>query len=301
MAELGIADCLAAGPKDAETLAAETGSHAGTLYRFLRALASAGVLQEVEPRRFALNSLSETLRSDRPGSLRPMARLGGHPLHWQAWGNLLHSVRTGQPAFDSVHGMSFFDALAADATLTRTFHGVLAQLDDVDRDVADALDLTACGSLVDVGGGAGGLARRIVAVNPGVSVILFDASHALALAPSNPRIEPVAGNFLDNVPRGADTYVLKFVLHDWDDARAIRILRNCRVAMPAHGRVFVIEVVVPDGTTPSAAKKHDLNMLVLTGGRERRLDEYRSLFSAAGLELGRTTFTRSGVAILSSV
>ncbi len=298
MAELGIADCLAAGPKTAEALADETRCHEGTLYRFLRALASTGILQEVDPRRFALTSLSETLRSDRRDSLRPAARLGGHPLHWQAWGNLLHSVRTGEPAFDSVHGKSLFEALATDGPSSATFQRVLDRRDDVDRDVVETMNLAAFERIVDVGGGAGALARRIVSVHPRAFVMLFDEAHVLAMAPAEARIHPIAGNFLENVPRGGDAYVLKFVLHDWDDARAIRILENCRAAMQADGRVFVVEVIVPDDAASSIAKTHDLNMLVLTGGRERRLEEYRSLFSAAGLELAAVTFTRQGVAIL---
>jgi hypothetical protein len=298
MAELGIADCLAAGPRTVESLADQTRCDTAALYRLLRALASAGILLEVETRRFALTPLSETLRSDRDGSLRPVAQLGGHPLHWQAWGNLLHSVKTGEPAFDSVHGRSFFDALAADRELTATFQHVLDRLVDMDRDVVEALDLSAFERIVDVGGGIGALARAIVGVHPRAVVTLFDAAHVLALAPADPRVDPVSGNFFEGVPSGADAYFLKFVLHDWDDARAIRILENCRAAMPPHGRLFVIEVLVPDGATSSIAKKHDINMLVLTGGRERRVDEYRSLFSAAGLALAAVTFTRHGVGIL---
>lgn len=298
MAELGIADCLAAGPKTAEALAEETRCHADTLYRFLRALASTGILREVDPRRFALTPLSETLRSDRRYSLGPVARLGGHPLHWQAWGNLLHSVRTGEPAFDSVHGKSFFDALATDAALSATFQRVLGRLDDVDREVVEALDLGAFERIVDVGGGAGALARRIVNTHPRASVILFDEADVLAMAPADARIDPIAGNFLEDVPRGGDAYFLKFVLHDWDDARAIRILENCRAAMHSDSRVFVVEMIVPDDAAPSIAKTHDLNMLVLTGGRERRIEEYRSLFAAAGLELAAVTFTGQGVGIL---
>lgn len=298
MAELGIADGLAAGPKTAEALAEQTRCHASTLYRFLRALASAGLLREDESRRFALTPLSETLRSDHSRSLRPLARLGGHPLHWQAWGNLLHSVRTGETAFDAVHGTSFFDALAADRALSETFQRVMARLDDVDVAVVEALDLGACERIVDVGGGTGALARRIASAHPRASVTLFDQLHTIAMAPADARIEQVAGSFLDTVPRGADACILKFILHDWDDARAIRILDNCRAAMRAGGRVFVVEMIVPDDATPSAAKTHDINMLVLTGGRERRLDEYRALFSAAGLDLAATAFTRQGVAIL---
>ena len=298
MAELGIADGLAAGPKTAEAMAEETRCDAGTLYRFLRALASAGLLQELGERRFALTPLSETLRSDRPQSLRPLARLGGHPLHWQAWGNLLHSVRTGAPAFDSIHGTTFFDALAADRTFSDTFQEVMAQLDDVEAGVVDALGVGAFTRIVDVGGGAGALARRIAGAYPRASVTLFDRPHVIAMAEEDDRIERIGGDVLDGVPPGADAYVLKFVLHDWDDARAIRILSHCRASMLPDGRVFVVEVIVPDDAAPSVAKTHDLNMLVLTGGRERRVDEYRALCAAAGLELAAVTSTRRGVGIL---
>ena len=298
IAELGIADALAGGPKSAQALAGETRCHAGTLYRLLRAASSGGILREDDSQRFSLTPLSETLRSDRPDSLRPLARLGGHPLHWQAWGNLLHSVKTGETAFEAVHGESFFQALAANRELTATFHRVLDRLDHVDRDVVEALDLGACGRIVDIGGASGGLARRIAGTFPNASVIVFDQAHVLALTPADARIDRVAGDFLESVPHGGDAYVLKFVLHDWDDTRATRILENCRTAMLPHGRVFVVETVLPDDQAPSIAKTHDINMLVLTGGRERRLDEYRSLFAAAGLALAAVKFTKHAVGVL---
>jgi len=298
LAELGIADRLAAGPKTAETLARETACHAATLGRFLRAVASAGILRELDPGTFSLTPLSETLRTDRPGSLRPVARLGGHPLHWQAWGDLLHSVRTGATAFEAVHGRSFFDALAEDSALSLALQGGLDRLHDVDREVVEALDLGRFERIVDVGGGGGELSRRLARARPGASVVLFDRPHVIAMVAAAPGVEHVAGNFLDSVPRGRDAYVLKFVLHDWDDARAARILKNCRDAMPAEGRVFVVEVVVPGSRASSIAKTHDLNMLVLTGGRERTLDEYQVLLSAAGLELVRTSRLGTGVDIL---
>jgi hypothetical protein len=264
----------------------------------LRAAAGAGILREDEAGRFSLTPLSDTLRSDRPESLRPLARLGGHPLHWQAWGHLLHSVKTGETAFDAVHRESFFQAMSADRDFEDTFHHVLDRLDHVNRDAVAALDLDGCARIVDVGGGTGGLARRIARAHPHLSVVLFDQGHVLASVPDEPRVDLVAGNFLESVPHGADAYVLKFVLHDWDDARARRILEHCREAMPAHGRVLVIETPLPEGHGASIAKTHDVNMLVLTGGRERRLDEYRSLFSAAGLELTGVTLTRQGVSVL---
>lgn len=298
MAELGIADRLAAGPRTAEALAAETGCDAGALHRFLRALASAGLLEHIVPRTFGATPLGDTLRSDRPDSLRAIARLGGHPLHWQAWGRLLHSVRTGEPAFDAANGRSFFDALEADAALNEALHAGLDRLADVDAEVVDAMDLGRFRRIVDVGGGSGALARRIAAAWPRASVVLFDQPHVLALAPSAPELTAEAGSFLERVPGDADAYVLKFVLHDWDAPRAVTILRHCRTALATGGRVFAIEVVVPEDASPSIAKTHDVNMLVLTGGKERTLAEYRDLFASAGLDLVRTTRTRRGVTVL---
>jgi O-methyltransferase/methyltransferase family protein len=298
LAELGIADRLATGPKTAEILADESRCDAASLYRFLRALASAGVLEEIAPRTFASTPLSETLRSDRPDSLRSVARLGGHPLHWQAWGRLLHSVRTGEPGFDAAHCRSFFDALAADPVLSEALHAGLARLDDADAEVVDALALGRFTRIVDVGGGTGALARRMAAAQPRASVILFDQPHVLAIAPAMPGVTLEAGSFHEGVPADAEAYVLKFVLHDWDDARAAAILRRCRAALHDGGRVFAIEVVVPDGAAPSIAKTHDVNMLVLTGGRERTLDEYRDLFARADLDLVRTTCTARGISVL---
>jgi O-methyltransferase domain len=298
MGELGIADCLAAGSRTAEALALETQCQTEALYRFLRAVASVGMLREVEPRRFALTPLSDLLRSDHPHSLRSVARLGGHPLHWRAWGHLLDSVRTGQPAFDAANGKSFFTALDEDGPLSAIFQGVMDRLSTLNLTIVRAVDLGSFERIVDVGGGTGELARQIASVYPHANVVLLDREPVIAMAPAAPRVEPVAGDFLESVPRGGDAYFLKFVLHNWDDQRAAQILRNCRDAMSLDGRVFVIEVVIPGDATPSMAKRHDINMLVLTGGRERTLDDYCTLFSGAGLELVRTTLTESGISVL---
>jgi hypothetical protein len=297
MAALGIADCLAGGPKTAEALAAETGCQSDSLHRFLRAMASAGVLQEVEPRWFALTPLSETLRSDREDSLRNMALLGGHPLHWQAWGNLLHSVRTGETGVGAAQQRSFFDLLAEDRALSAAFHDVQSRSHAVDRSAVDALDLGGFERIVDLGGGTGELARRIAGSYPDATVMLFDRKDVVAMTPPDPRVEVVAGDFFESIP-SADAYILKFVLHDWDDARATRILTQCRDALPPEGRVFIVEAVVPEDTSPAMAKTHDVNMLVLTGGRERTLDQYRSLVSGAGLELARISLRPEGVSVL---
>jgi hypothetical protein len=297
MAKLGIADLLSSGPRTASDLAAETHCDSDSLYRFLRALASAGILSESESRRFALTPLSEILRSNHPHSLRDLALLGGHPLHWQAWGNLLDSVRTGRAAWDTTHRRSFFEGLADDDALSTTFQRVMDRFPVVNRGVVESVDLNNFDRIVDVGGGTGELARQIGSAYPRAAVVLFDREHVLKTIPADKHIEFVSGSFFDAVPHG-QAFFLKFVLHDWDDQHAVRILQNCRNAMSDGGRVFVIEVVLPDDTASSTAKTHDVNMLVLTGGRERTLAEYSSLISAAGLALVRITRTPHGVSVL---
>jgi len=296
VAALGVADRLVQGPKTAEQLAAEVGADADALFRLLRGLSSLGIFA-AGPLGFALTPLSETLRSDRPDSVRPMALLGGHPIHWQAWGNLLESIRTGKTAFDLTHNQSFFEVLAEDGALARTFHEVLGRPSDADRALVDVLPLTRFERIVDVGGGSGGFARRVAEAWPRARVVLFDRPHALNAAGAVELVEPVAGDFFASVPP-ADVYLLKLVLHDWRDADAIRILTNCRRAMRGQGRVFVIEVVMPEDDAPSIAKTHDVNMLVLTGGRERTLGEYRALFDAAGLRLVSTAATPQAFTVL---
>jgi len=324
VATLGIADRLAGGPKSAEALADEAGVDRDALYRLLRGLSSAGIFAEVGTHTFALTPLSETLCAARRSSLRPLALLGGHPLHWQAWGELLTSMKTGETAFEIAHGRRFFDALLEDglvggrrpaggpadgliggrrpaggpADLGRTFQAVLSSMASVDQAVVAALDLRGRLQIVDVGGGSGALASRMAAAFPDSRVALFDRKEVLDAAPARPGVELVAGDFFVAVPKDGDAYVLKFTLHDWNDADAIKILENCREAMRPDGRVFVVEVIVPDGPEPSISKTHDVNMLVLSGGRERTLAEYQSLFAAAGLMLVGTIATESDVSVL---
>lgn len=299
MAELGIADLLADGPQSADDLAAATHCHAGSLYRLLRALASVGILREVDPRRFALTPLSETLRSDHHDSLAPVARLGGHPLHWRAWGQLLDSVRTGRTAFETANGKGLFESLAEDLALSAIFQGVQERCAVVDRAVVAAIDLAPFARIVDVGGGTGTLAREVASLCPRASVVLFDRAHVLATVAQSDRVSLAPGNFFEQVPP-ASAYFLKFVLHDWSDDAVVTILRNCRDAMAEDGRVFVIEAVVPEDDAPSPAGARDINMLVLTGGRERTLGEYQSLLSAAGLDLLQATPLAVGVSVLAA-
>jgi SAM-dependent methyltransferase len=296
VASLGIADRLVNGPKTAEELAAEVGADPDALFRLLRGLSSVGVFA-MGPSGFTQTPLSETLRSDREDSLRPLALLGGHPAHWQAWGTLLESVRTGKTAFDLTHGQGFFEMLGGDSALNRIFQQIMARPSDVDRALVEALALQRFGRVVDVGGGLGELARRIVELCPNTSVTLFDRPQVLYSATPRSRVEYAPGDFFASVPSG-DIHLLKFVLHDWDDANAIRILTNCRQAMRGEGRLFIIEVVVPEGEAPSIAKTHDVNMLVLTGGRERTHEQYQRLLNAAGLKPVSINTTPHGLSVI---
>jgi hypothetical protein len=293
---LGIADRLVQGPKTATELAVEAGADPDALFRLLRGLSSVGVFA-MGPRGFTQTPLSETLRSDREDSLRPLALLGGHPAHWQAWGKLLESVRAGKTAFDLAHGQGFFEMQAGDPALNQIFQQIMARPSDVDRDLVETLALERFARIVDVGGGMGELARRIIELCPHSSVILFDQPQVLDSAAVRSRIEHAPGDFFKSVPSG-DAYLLKFVLHDWEDAHAIRILANCRQGMRGDARLFVIEVVVPEDEKPSIAKTHDVNMLVLTGGRERTHAQYQALLREAGLEPMSITTTPHGLSAI---
>ena len=300
VAALQIADRLGAGPRTAEEIAVEAEVNSDALYRLLRALSSVGIFA-MGPRGFELTPLSETLLSQREGSLQPVALLGGHPLHWNAWGKLLDCVKTGKPAFELAHGQPFFLALAQETTLLREFHRIPTLAASQWNELIAALALHRFRCAIDIGGGAGALASRMAEAYPDLRVILFDRPEITGLAPVRTRVEVVSGDFFDRVPENGDAYILKFVLHDWNDVDATRILSCCRRHMPDGARLLVIEVLVPQDRAPSIAKTHDVNMLVLTGGQERSLEEYRTLFRGAGFDLSSAATTTSGISVLEAV
>jgi hypothetical protein len=311
-AKLGVADELRGGPATAKALATRVGVHAPSLYRVLRALASCGVFAETTGGRFKLTPLAATLRSDAPGSLRDFAEMMVEGYNWQAWGDLLHGVRTGEQPFDHVHGVPTFEWFAQHPEDERIFAAAMASLSGTENDaVARTYPFGALRTLVDVGGAHGHLLATILRRHRQLRGILFDQPQVVEAAARSGylaardlagRCQVRGGSFFDTVPAGADAYLMKYVIHDWDDERALRILHNCREAMAAGGRVLLVEHVIQPGNRPDFGKLLDINMLVVApGGRERTREEFRSLLGRARLRLRRIVPTESRVQILEAV
>ncbi|MBV9958516.1 MAG: methyltransferase [Acidobacteria bacterium] len=304
-AKLGLADLLHEGPQTAEALAAATVTHAPSLYRVLRALASVGVFTEDE-RGFALTPVSETLRTDAPGSLRffAMTELGEE--HYPAWGDLLHSVQTGDIAFDHVYGMPIWEFFAQNRENARIFNNAMTNMTlAVNEAVLASYDFSGIRRIVDVGGGHGSLLISILKANPQMTGMVFDAPQVVEVARANieaaglaSRCEAVAGDFFEAVPEGADAYIMKWIIHDWNEERSARILSNCHRAMAEGDKLLLVEAVVPSGSEPHFSKFIDLNMLVMTGGRERTEEEYRQLFATSGFRLKGCVPTASPMSVI---
>jgi hypothetical protein len=304
-AKLGVADLLEAGQQSCAVLATATGSDAPSLYRMLRALSSVGIFSRLENDSFALSRLAEPLRSDVPGSLKALVITMGE-IHYQACGELLHSVRTGSTAFNHVFGTSLFDYLQQNADAADAFNRGMTDVSSLlAHAVLLAYDFSGVSSLVDVGGGEGRLLRRILELNPGVTGIVFDLPKTVESAnrvrtdTDNDRCSYIAGNFFESVPDGADAYLLCGVLHDWDDDCAITVLGNCRrAATKKNGRVLIVDTIVPDTNSASFSKLLDLNMMVMTGGRERTKAEWCALLDAADYRLTRIIPTMAPQSII---
>jgi hypothetical protein len=297
-ARLGIADHLAQGARTAGELADALGASADALHRLLRALTALGVCDEPEPGVFALTSLGAHLRADARDSVRAWALFWGGSL-WPIWATLLQSVRTGKSARALVTRRGGFDSLAQQPEAVRVFNDAMTEMTRlIAGAVVGAYDYADIRCLVDVGGGRGELLAAILRAHPAMRGVLFDLPQALAGSDAHlaaagvaDRCEALAGSFFDAVPAGGDAYLLKSVLHDWDDERARQILERCRQAMDGRGRLLVVERVLPERMTRSAADRllaaSDLNMLVALSGRERDEAAFRALFRAAGFALTR--------------
>lgn len=293
--ELGLPELLAEQPRDLAALAEATGTHPPSLARLTRVLLALGLLDQ-RADLLHLSDLGQFLRADVPGSARGLIELALDPVLSHAWTELTHTVRTGETAFDHVHGHGLFTHLDRDPAAAAAFHRVMA---GSTRMVAPALltayDFSGLRTLVDVGGGDGTLLATLLTAHPRLRGTVFDTAEAvgaatatLAAAGVAHRADTQAGDFFAGVPEGADGYLLKSILHDWSDAESVTILRHCRAAMRPDGRVLVVEPVVPDQATEPGALSvamSDLQMLVLTSGRERTLAEFGRVFADSGLTL----------------
>jgi orsellinic acid C2-O-methyltransferase len=313
-AKLGLADLLGDGPRDYRELAVHTDTDAESLRRVMRLLASVGVFTEGDDGNFALTSLGEMLRSDVPGSMRTSVMLFAGIRIQDGWKELEYCVRTGNPAFRrEAPDADAFAVMAADPEAAAVFDAAMATFSaQTAAAVTAAYDFSGFANAVDVGGGNGSLLVGILKANPALRGVVFDQPHVgtrakeqIAAAGMAERCEFVGGSFFDEVPGGADVYLLKHVIHDWEDARASAILRNCRRAMPPHGKLLIVEGVYPariDGSLASrGAAANDVNMLVSTGGRQRSEEEFRELYRASGLALTRIVPTLSPVSVIEGV
>ncbi len=311
-AKLGIADQLADGPRDHDELAKATATHAPSLKRVLRLLASAGVLTEADDGRFALTSLGAFLQSG-PGSFRAVAQLFAGPVEWGSWGDLLRTVQTGEMALRRVFGTDPFEYFVQHPEEGAVFDEAMGAFTAmVAVGVAAVYDFTPFKMLVDVGGGDGTLLAGILKENPGLRGIVFDlprvaaaARNKLEAAGLRDRCEFVGGDFFEGVSEGGDVYLLKHVIHDWDDQHAVAILRSCRRVMRPQAKLLIVEAVYPPRIDRSVegvgAARNDVNMMVVTGGRQRSEAEFRDLYDAAGFRLTRIIPTMAMSSVIEGV
>jgi hypothetical protein len=296
--ELGIADHLADRPRGVDFLAAQIGAHAPSLARLLRALTAIGVLHETEERLYSLTSLSVTLRSNVPGSMRAWVLLAFSDDQGTAWQALSHAVRTGELAFRHIFGTDMWTRLAERPEAARLFDEAMQSLTQgANGRLITNYPFKKFAWIVDVGGGNGSLLLPVLERHPAMRATIFDLPHVadaarsrIAAAGLSDRCAAVGGDAFVAVPAGADAYVLKGVIHDWEDKEAIAILRTCRAAMSDGSKLILIERILPEQIDPDDALTrakfiHDINMMVNPGGRERTEAEFRKLLSQAGLKL----------------
>ncbi len=293
-AELGLADQLAEQPLRAEELAEKCGVHGPSLFRMLRFLASIGIFHQDDNGTFRNTVLSEVLRRDVEGSIFPLVRQGWQDVAWDAYRVLPEGMRTGEPAYTLAHGQAFFDHLASHPELGTMFDASMALMSGPENNViATTYPFGEATTVMDIGGGQGGLLAAILSSHENLSGILFDQAQViehpdtLIDAGLEGRFDCVAGNFFESVPIGSDIYLLKRILHDWSDEDAIKILTSVRKALSAEARVAVIDAVIKPGNHADPNKYLDLGIMTLLKGRERTAEEFEALFSSAGLQLLR--------------
>ncbi|HKN32453.1 MAG TPA: methyltransferase [Terriglobales bacterium] len=303
-AKFALADLVASGPKSIKELADATHTHGSSMGRLLRALTTLGIFVEDTAGRYRQTALSDTLRSEHPESIRPLAMMLGAHFVWKPSGALDETVRTGQPSFERVYGAPFFEYLAGHSDDAAVFNTAMSSSPDYLAAIVGAYEFSKFERIVDVGGGHGLLLAGILFANPRLCGVLYDLpavvadTSALRKEPISQRCEIIGGDFFKGVPAGADAYILKGIIHDWNDEAALRILKNCRRAIHSDGTLLLAETVLSPSTDPASALM-DMLMMVLTNGRERTESEFRSLLQEAGFSMVQV-IRAGGVSIIES-
>jgi O-methyltransferase domain/Dimerisation domain len=308
-ARLGIADKLNESPKNIDQLAELTETHAPSLFRLMRALTSVGIFQQNEDGSYSNSPSSEFLRSDHPESLSNIIYMMGDKEHWHSHGNLLHSVKTGQTAFDHTFGMPFFPYIQQNPQVAEIFdNGMTSFSQGIARAIAGTYDFSGAETIADIGGGHGILLSTILRANPSAKGVLFDQPQVVAgsgdlleNAGVSDRVEVVGGNFFEEIPVAADVYLMKHIIHDWNDEESLSILSNLAKSVQAGAKLLLIESVIEAENVPSMSKVMDLNMLAMTSGRERTAAEYSDLFEKTGFQLTNIIPTPSPTQIVEAI
>ena len=306
--KLGVAEVLSGGAKHIDDIAVATGAHSPSLYRILRSLASLGVFTETEPRTFANTSISDVLRAGIPGSMYNSMIFMAEPWHYNVWGNMLHSAKTGETAWRATYDEEVFDWYSKNPEASEIFNGCMSELSaGAAPAIVAGYDFSGIDTLADIAGGHGFLLAQIVKANPNMKGILFDMEHVVAGAGEileqhvvADRVQTASGDFFQEVPP-ADAYIMKHIIHDWDDERAIAIIQSIHRAMIGDGKLLLAEMVIPEGNQPHPGKMLDLEMLTSPGGLERTADEYAKLFERAGFKLNRIVPTMSPFSVIEGV
>lgn len=309
-AKLKLADLLKKGPRSVEDLATASGVQPQALYRILRALASVGVFAETKNGRFKLTPLAVTLQTGAPSSMHAWALMINDNWGWDAWKELLHGAKTGEVPFIKAHGVPLFEYFEKHPENLQVFGESMTSISVTENPaIAAAYKFSGIRTLVDVGGGHGSLLSTILKANSKLKGVLYDQPSVIARAEKDQHVtakgikercwlEP--GNFFETVPKGGDAYIMKYILHDWNDEKCVKILSNCRSAMNEKGKVLVVDNVIAPGNDPSWGKLLDIQMLII-GGRERTKKEFAAIFASAGLKLTRVVPTKGPLSIVEGV